>query len=260
MTARLSIENLTVRFGKAVIVDRATFSVDGPQVLAILGPNGSGKTTLLRALLGLVPREGAILWDGDAAAVRHPRQLARQVAYLAQSPSAVAGQTVGQTILAGRFARRGAFDFLDSADDAAAVGEIAARLGLSDLLDRPIEHLSGGQRQRVFLGRCLAQETMSLVLDEPATFLDLRHQVDLYGQIRRLAREDGKTILMACHDLNLAATHADRMLVVSGGKVVVDGPPREVLTESLLQTVYGVQMRRAEVDGEVHFVPRAAGS
>jgi iron complex transport system ATP-binding protein len=236
----LSVNHLTVRLGRQTIVDSAAFVIDRPQVVAVLGPNGSGKTTLLRAILGIIPAGGSIAWDGDASIVHHPARLARSVAYLAQSPTWVAGQTVSQTILAGRFARRGAFDFFDSPDDAAVVTNVAAELGLSELLRRPIEKLSGGQRQRVFLGRCLAQETRTLVLDEPATFLDLRHQLDLYGHVRRLSREHGKTIIMACHDLNLAATHADRMLVMNGGKIVADGTPDDVLTESLLADVYGI--------------------
>jgi iron complex transport system ATP-binding protein len=240
MTARLSVSHLTVRYGRTTVVNGATFALEQPQVVAILGPNGSGKTTLLRAMLGLVRSGGSILWNGDASIVHHPARLARSVAYLAQSPTAVAGQTVAQTILAGRFARRGTFDFLDSPDDAEMVRGIAKQLDLDDLLDRPIERLSGGQRQRVFLGRCLAQQTETLVLDEPATFLDLRYQLDLYGQVRRLSREEGKTTVMACHDLNLAATHADRMLVMDKGRIVADGPPETVLTEALLQAVYGI--------------------
>lgn len=254
MTPLLSLRNVSVRYGRATVVDGASFVIDRPQVVAILGPNGSGKTTLLRAMLGLTPFDGSILWDGNETIVQHPQVLAKRVAYLAQSPSSVVGQTVAQTILAGRFAKRGSFDFLDSTDDAATVRSIAGRLDLTDLLDRPIERLSGGQRQRVFLGRCLAQGTSTLVLDEPATFLDIRHQLDLYGQVRRLCREEGKTIVMACHDLNLAATHADRMLVVNAGRIVADGPPAMMLTERLLAEVYDVQMRRIDVDGEPHFI------
>lgn len=255
MTSRLAVEKLSVRYGRTTVVDAVSFRVDRPEVVAVLGPNGSGKTTLLRSLLGLVAFDGAVSWDGDRSVVHHPPQLARHASYLAQSPSSVPGQTVSQAILAGRFVRRGAFDFLDSADDLATVRAIAASLGLTELLDRPIDRLSGGQRQRVFLARCLAQDTPTLLLDEPATFLDLRHQLDLYGQVRTLAREQGKTILMASHDLNLAATHADRMLVMKDGRIVADGRPGEVLTEPLLEAVYGVAMRRVDVGGEVHFAP-----
>lgn len=256
----LSVSHLSVRFGRHTVVDGVSFAIDRPQVVAILGPNGSGKTTLLRALLGLIRSGGSIAWDGDASLVHHPARLARSVAYLAQTPTWVATQTVSQTILAGRFARRRAFDFFDSPDDAAVVTKVAAELGLSELLPRPIERLSGGQRQRAFLGRCLAQEARTLVLDEPATFLDLRHQLDLYSQVRRLSREEGKTIVMACHDLNLAATHADRMLVVNKGRIVADGPPETVLTERLLANVYGVQMQRIEASDGPHFVARASGT
>lgn len=256
-SSSLEVNHLTVRFGKQTVVDAAAFVIDRPQVVAILGPNGSGKTSLLRAILGLVPHGGSVAWDGAASAVHDPARLARSVAYLAQTPTWVAGQTVSHAILAGRFARRSAFDFLDSSQDTSVVAKIAAELSLSELLDRPIEKLSGGQRQRVFLARCLAQETRTLVLDEPATYLDLRHQLDLYGQVRRLCRDEGKTILMASHDLNLAATHADRMLVMNAGRIVADGAPADVLNEGLLEDLYGVKMRRIDTEDGPHFVARA---
>ena len=252
--SRLVVKDVGIRYGGRDAVVGASFTIGGPAVVAMIGPNGSGKTTLLRSLLGLVPSTGHIEWFSDSGAICDPRRLARHAAYLAQAPTAIAGQTVGEAILAGRYARRGAFDFTDTPLDESRVTAIAGELRVGDLLDRPLESLSGGQRQRVFLARCLAQETPTLLLDEPATFLDLRHQIELYQHLRRLAREAGKTILMASHDLNLAATHADRMLVMTEGRIVADGPPGEVLTTELLHQVYGVRMRRVDVDGEPHFV------
>lgn len=252
--SRLSVKNVSVRYGDRTAVRDANFSINEAGVVAMIGPNGSGKTTLLRAILGLMPCEGTIAWYEDGGAIHDPRRLARHTAYLAQSPSFVAGQTVAQTILAGRYSRRGALDFLDTPLDTARVAAIAADLSLDSLLDRPLESLSGGQRQRAFLGRALAQETPALVLDEPATFLDLRYQLELYQQLRQLAQQGGKMIVLASHDLNLAATHADRMLVMKDGRIVADGAPGEVLTAELLHDVYGVAMRRVDVDGEPHFV------
>jgi iron complex transport system ATP-binding protein len=252
--SRLVVRDVSIRYGERDAVTSASFVIGGPGVVAMIGPNGSGKTTLLRGLLGLVPVTGRVEWFSDAGAICDPRRLAMHASYLAQTPSAVAGQTVAQTILTGRYARRGTFDFTDTPLDEARVHAIAAELRIDDLLGRRLESLSGGQRQRVFLARCLAQETPTLLLDEPATFLDLRHQIELYEQLRRLAREMGKTILMASHDLNLAATHADRMLVMTEGRIVADGPPDDVLTTELLHRVYGVRMKRIDVDGEPHFV------
>jgi iron complex transport system ATP-binding protein len=216
------------------------------ETVALLGPNGSGKSTLLRVLLGqLAADAGNVRWEGrDVAAWPH-RALARRVAYLPQSPTAEPDHTVLDVLRLGRAPYWGAFG-LESPRDAQVVADVAAALDLSDLLGRPMDRLSGGQRQRVFLGRCLAQEPAALLLDEPTTFLDLRHQVELLRRLKRLAREESVGVLMASHDLNLAAAMSDRLVLLDGGAVAAEGPPREVLREDVLSRVYGVRMRRVD--------------
>ncbi len=200
----------------------------------------------------LAPDEGR-----PAIAVQklHVKELAQIVSYLPQNPTSIPGQTVTQAILLGRHARRGMLDFTDTAEDCRVLGESTRAIGVEGFFDRTLESLSGGQRQRVFLARCLAQESPTLLLDEPATFLDLKHQVELYQLLRKLVHEHGRTILMACHDLNLAAMHADRMILLDGGKLVADGTPDALMTPETIGKAFGVRMKRIDVDGKPHLIP-----
>jgi iron complex transport system ATP-binding protein len=224
-------------------------------VTALLGPNGSGKSTLLRVLLGQLAAEaGTIEWEGRALAAYRPRELARLVASLPQSPAHEPGQRVMEVLRAGRTPYLGAFG-VESTRDLEVVRETASLLGLGEFPDRPMEELSGGQRQRVFVGRALAQEPRALLLDEPSTFLDLRHQVELGRLLRRLAAEKGLAVLAAGHDLNLAGAFADRMVLLHEGGVAAEGTADDVMRPDVLSRVYGVQMQRVEVDGRGIVVP-----
>jgi iron complex transport system ATP-binding protein len=229
-------------------------SLAAGEVVALLGANGSGKSTLLRVLLGqLTPTTGTVRWDGRDLSAWPRRELARRVAYLPQTPTADAEHRVIDVLRLGRTPYWGAFG-LESQRDAQVVREVAATLELTDLLDRPVDRLSGGQRQRVFVGRCLAQEPAALLLDEPTTFLDLRHQVELLQLLRQLARSRAVGILMASHDLNLAAAMSDRAVLLDQGAVAAEGPPGEVLREEVLSRVYGLPMRRVPREGGPPFV------
>ncbi|MBC7785097.1 MAG: ABC transporter ATP-binding protein, partial [Burkholderiales bacterium] len=173
--------------GKPVLRDIALTLAPG-EILTFIGPNGSGKTTLLRALLGQIRFSGSVLWFDRPLDQWKLRDLARQVAYMPQTPSCDPGDTVIDVLRLGRTPHQG-FLGMDTDADEAVITEIANSLELDQLLEREMDTLSGGQRQRVFLGRCLAQSPQALLLDEPATFLDLRHQVELYRLLRRLAAE-----------------------------------------------------------------------
>lgn len=238
----------------APILRDVSLSVGNGEVVALLGPNGSGKSTLIKLLLGdLRPTAGRIGWVGREVGEYARRELSRLIAYLPQTPSHEPSQTVSDILRLGRLPYWGPFG-LESCEDARVVARVADALELTDLLHRPIEELSGGQRQRTFIGRCLAQEPTALLLDEPATFLDLRHQLDLHRLLRRLASERGIAVLMASHDLNLAATHADRLIVLHEGEVAASGTPDQVLREDLLRRVYGVTLQRIDLEGRVAVV------
>ena len=246
----LAAAGLTFAYRDHLVLRDVSLTLCAGELVALLGPNGSGKSTLLRVLLGQLPSApaGAVQWDRRPVEHWRKRDLARRVAYLPQSPAAQGDHRVADVLRLGRSAYWGAFG-LESPRDAEVVREVADLLELTGVLDRPMDHLSGGQRQRVFLGRCLAQEPAALLLDEPATFLDLRHQVDLLRLMRRLAKEQSVGVLMASHDLNLAAATADRAILLDAGSVAAEGAPGAVLEPETLTRVYGVPMARVTPAG-----------
>ena len=239
----LSANQITLAFGDRTVLRDVDVSLAAGEVVALIGPNGGGKTSLIRALLGVTRAGGNIRWFDRSLADWSRRDLARRVAYLPQVPTAEAGQRVVDVLRMGRTPYGGAFG-LESRRDAAVVADVAANLELTDLLGRPVDELSGGQRQRVFLGRCLAQEPAALLLDEPNTYLDLRHQVELCQRLRRLAAERRLGVLMAVHDLTLAALFADRVLLLDEGRLTAAGPPDEVLTAGAISAAYGLPLVR----------------
>ena len=241
----LRARDVSFAYGDAPVLRGVTLSLDAGEVVALLGPNGSGKSTLIRALLGQLSAAGEIAWTDRPLAGWRRRDLARLVAYLPQSPTFEPEQRVADVLRLGRAPYWRAFG-IESPRDEAVVREVAALLHLDDLLDRRMDQLSGGQRQRAFVGRCLAQEPRALLLDEPNTFLDLRHQVELLQLLRRLARERGVGVLLASHDLNVAASLADRLVLLDGGTLAAAGTPAEVLDPTLLGRVYGLAMQRID--------------
>jgi iron complex transport system ATP-binding protein len=235
--------------GDHPVLRGVSLSLAAGEVVALLGPNGSGKSTLLRCLLGHFPAAGDVAWNDRPLATWGRRDLARHLAYLPQAPTWEPGQSVRDALAVGRAPYWGAFG-IESPRDAAVVADAARALDLADLLDRPMGELSGGQRQRALLGRCLVQEPRAMLLDEPNTYLDLRHQVELARLLRRLAADRGIGVLMASHDLNLAAAHADRLVLLDAGTVAADGPVGDVLRTDLLARVYGLPMDRLDRPGE----------
>jgi iron complex transport system ATP-binding protein len=241
----LEAKNLTFSYGDMPVLRGISTSLAAGEVVTILGPNGSGKSTLIRALLGHLHPTGDITWQGKPVQTWRRRDLARFAAYLPQSPAFDPDQTVREMLQLGRAPYWGAFG-IESSQDARVIEQVAGLLHLDDLLHRRADQLSGGQRQRVFVGRCLVQEPKALLLDEPGTFLDLRHQVELFQLLRKLAREQGVGVLIASHDLNIAASFSDRLMVLNGGTVAAEGKPGDVLDPVLLERVYGLPMDRIE--------------
>jgi iron complex transport system ATP-binding protein len=241
----LEASNVSFSYGGAVHALRdVSLKLFAGEVVALIGPNGSGKSTLIRALLGsLRAAGGEIKWDERPLQKWNRRQLARHVAYLAQTPVFEPGQTVIESLRLGRAPYWTLFG-IESLRDEEVVQSVAMRLGLTDIFQRPMDAISGGQRQRVFVGRALVQEPKAILLDEPNTFLDLKHQVELMSLLRRLAKEQNVGVLMASHDLNLAATGADSLILLDRGVVVADGNPEQVLDPDVLTRVYGVPMER----------------
>ncbi|HMO27504.1 MAG TPA: ABC transporter ATP-binding protein [Tepidisphaeraceae bacterium] len=252
--ADLSADRLSVSLGDRTILRDVTLAVSPGQLVALLGPNGCGKTTLLRALAGLIPSTGKITLSGKPLPSIDRRTIARRIAYLPQAPAVLEGMRVHELLSLGRLPYRAAFG-LDAPDDAFIVQAIATQLELADLLDRRIETLSGGQRQRAFIARCLVQQPAILLLDEPATYLDLRHQIELHRLLARLAREQHLAVLMASHDFNLSATHCDQIVLMHEGTIAAAGKPADVLQPEAIERIYDVKVRRLDDHGTPVILP-----
>ncbi|GGP95954.1 ABC transporter ATP-binding protein [Streptomyces griseomycini] len=241
--AGLRAERVTRCADGRLILDGVGLVPRPGSTVGLLGPNGSGKSTLLRLLAGLLtPTAGIVTLDGTPLADLPRRTVARRLAVVEQQADTQVALTVLDVVRLGRVPHRRAFAPA-SADDERAVRDALARTGLTDRADQPWHTLSGGERQRVQIARALAQEPRELLLDEPTNHLDIRHQLALLTLVAGLPL----TTVVALHDLNLAAMHCDRVVVLSGGRVVAAGPVGEVLTERLIADVYGV---RAAVDRE----------
>ncbi|CAL9566474.1 ABC transporter ATP-binding protein [Saccharothrix sp. NPDC042600] len=240
MNVRLSAQSLRLGYGESVVVDDLSVDVLDGTVTAIIGPNGCGKSTLLRALARLLrPTSGSVLLDGKEIDRLPTRDVARVVGLLPQSPVAPEGLTVADLVARGRHPHQRWYRQWSSADEE-AIERALVLTGMAELADRQVDHLSGGQRQRAWISMTLAQETDLLLLDEPITYLDLAHQIDVLDLVHRLHRERGTTVVMVLHDLNLAARYADTLVAMRGGKVLAHGTPEEVLTEPMLDEVFGL--------------------
>jgi iron-siderophore transport system ATP-binding protein len=240
---RLRAEHVRLAYGDRTVVDGLDLDVVAGTVTAVIGPNGCGKSTLLRALGRLLkPTHGHVLLDGARIDKQPTREVAKVLGLLPQAPTAPEGLTVADLVARGRHPHQ-AWYRQWSADDEEAVAQALAWTGIADLADRPVDELSGGQRQRAWISMALAQGTDLLLLDEPTTFLDLAHQVEVLELIRRLHREVGRTVVMVLHDLNLASRYADRLVAMRDGQIIAAGEPAEVITESLLAEVFGLAAR-----------------
>ena len=238
---RLEARGIRLGYGDQVVVPDLTLAVPDGGVTAIVGPNGCGKSTLLRALGRLHrPSAGEVLLDGTPIGALPTRQVAQTVAVLPQSPVAPDGLTVADLVLRGRQPHQRWFRQW-SADDERVVAEALGWTGLLDLADRPVETLSGGQRQRAWLSMVLAQDTDVVLLDEPTTFLDLAHQVEVLDLVARLNAERGRTVVMVLHDLNLAARYAGTLVAMRAGAIAAAGPPAAVVTPELVREVFGLE-------------------
>ncbi|GAA3854952.1 ABC transporter ATP-binding protein [Saccharothrix violaceirubra] len=236
----LQASGVHVRFGTNVVLAGVDFGAVEGEWVSLLGRNGSGKTTLLRVLAGLLePDRGTVSLHGEPLGSLSRRQIARRMALLPQSGGQVRGLTVRQFVRQGRYAARGALGMLGDSDDD-QVREAMRATGVAEWADVPLDRLSGGQRQRVRLALALAQDAPVLLLDEPTTYLDVRHQIDVLELVRALQRERGLTVVAVLHDLGQAARYSDRVVALRDGVVHADGRPSDVVDARFLQDVYGV--------------------
>lgn len=239
-------QGLTVGYGARRVLDGLDVAISAGGVTALCGPNGCGKSTLLRTLAGLQPAQaGTVEIDGRPLRELRRRERAQALAMLAQANEVPAGLTVFELAAYGRHAHRRLIGGLSSTDRSAILDALAAT-GLRDHGAREVAALSGGERQRAWIAMALAQQCRVLLLDEPTTWLDVRHQVELVSALKALNRERGITIVCVLHDLNQAAALADRVLLMKAGRILHDGRPAEVLRPGPLAEVYGVEMWRLD--------------
>lgn len=238
--ARLGAEDITVGYGVTPVISELTFDVPDGQVTSIIGPNGCGKSTLLRTLARLLkPSSGRVRLDGTAIGDVPTREISQRLALLPQSPISPDGLLVRDLVGRGRHPHQKWFRQW-SPDDEQAVEAAMRVTDTLHLADRSIDQLSGGQRQRAWIAMTLAQDTDLVLLDEPTTFLDLAHQIEVLDLVTRLNRERGRTVVMVLHDLNLAARYSDVIVVMKDGAIVEQGPPTEIFTAPMLSTVFGL--------------------
>ncbi len=246
---RLYTDQLSVAYGERTIVKNLSIHIPDKKITTIIGSNGCGKSTLLKAITRIIAQQaGTVLLDGEDIAKQHTKELARKMAILPQSPESVGGLTVGELVSYGRFPYQKGFGRLTKRDFEVIDWALEAT-GTMDFKFRPVDALSGGQRQRVWIAMALAQETDIIFLDEPTTYLDMAHQLEVLELLQELNQNEGRTIVMVLHDLNQAARFADHLIALKAGEIVKAGTCEEVIQREVLREVF-------QIDAEIGRDPR----
>ena len=257
---RLGARDLSLGYGGTAIVEGLTVDVAAGAVTAIVGPNACGKSTLLRGLARLMsPAAGQVILDGSDISRLRTKDVAKRLGLLPQSSIAPEGITVADLVTRGRFPHQTMLRQFSRADQQ-AVADAMAATGVTAIAGRPVDQLSGGQRQRVWIAMVLAQQTPLILLDEPTTFLDIAHQIELLDLFADLNAEQGCTIVAVLHDLNHACRFADQIIAMKAGAIVAQGNPADVITATLVEEVYGLECQVIDdpETGTPLVIPRAS--
>jgi iron complex transport system ATP-binding protein len=239
----LETQHLTLSYDGPVVIDDLSVVIPAGRITALVGRNGCGKSTLLRAMARLLrPKGGAVLLEGQSIATLPTRMIAKRLGILPQSPVAPEGLTVRDLVAQGRYPHQSWFQQW-SQEDQRIAGRALDVTGMRQFADRPLETLSGGQRQKAWIAMALAQDTELLLLDEPTTFLDIAHQVEVLDLLAELDRTEGRTIVMVLHDLNQAARYAHHIIALTSGRIYAQGDPATVMTEEMVKAVFGLNAR-----------------
>ena len=237
----LEAQDLTLAYDKTDVVRGLELSVETGKVTALIGPNGCGKSTLLRGLARLMkPKAGYVTLDGREIQRVPTKQIAKRLGLLPQGPNAPEGLTVRELVAQGRYPHQGFFQQW-SQEDERALQDALETTTMTEFADRPLDALSGGQRQRAWIAMTLAQETDTLLLDEPTTFLDIAHQVEVMDLLTELNKDKDRTVVVVLHDLNQAARYAHTLVMMKAGQIYAQGGPEEVMTAENLQEAFGLE-------------------
>lgn len=253
----IKTENLKAGYDGRIIIDDLNITIPDGKVSVILGANGCGKSTLLKTCARLLkPEGGSVLLDGKELCKYPSKALARTLGLLPQSPTVPDGIRVTDLVSRGRFPYQKMMQGMSDADFK-AVSEALSIMGIESLADKCVDELSGGQRQRVWIALALAQETDILFLDEPTTYLDIAYQIEILELLVELNRKKKTTIVMVLHDINEAARYADHIFAMKNGKLVAEGAPKDILTEDLINEIYGMRCKVIEdpVYGTPYIIP-----
>lgn len=246
---RLYTDDLTIGYGERLIVKDLNIKIPDKQITTIIGSNGCGKSTLLKAITRIISHQsGTIILDGENISSENTKLLAKKMAILPQTPESASGLTVGELVSYGRFPYQSGFGRLTK-KDMEVIDWALEVTGTQDYKYKPVDSLSGGQRQRVWIAMALAQETEIIFLDEPTTYLDMAHQLEILELLQRLNREQERTIVMVLHDLNQAARFADYIIALKDGEIVKAGNCEEVINHEVLKEVF-------QIDTEIGRDPR----
>ncbi|REE81060.1 iron complex transport system ATP-binding protein [Paenibacillus taihuensis] len=232
---------LNIGYEERLIVENLNIAIPKGKITALVGANGSGKSTILKTMARLMtPSGGTVMLDGKSIHKQSTKEVAKQLAILPQNPTAPDGLTVSELVSYGRFPYQKGFGSLTKVDRS-VISWAIEKTGMMEFADRPIDRLSGGQRQRAWIAMALAQQTDMLFLDEPTTFLDMTHQLEVLELLIHLNETAGRTIVMVVHDLNHASRYAQHMIAIKSGKVVGEGTPEAVMTKDVLREVFSIE-------------------
>lgn len=239
--SHLYTESLSLAYVDRLIVEELNLKIPEGKITALVGANGSGKSTILKAMARILqPKTGTVYLDGKAIHKQATKKVAQQLAILPQNPEAPAGLTVTELVSYGRFPHQKGFNTVKE-EDRRMISWAITVTGMNDFAERAVDNLSGGQRQRAWIAMALAQGTSILLLDEPTTFLDMAHQLEVLKLLKKLNEEESRTIIMVVHDLNHASRFADHVVAIKKGKVIEEGTPDEVMTHEVLSKVFGIE-------------------
>lgn len=237
----INTESLRIGYHEKIIVDDLDLSIKQGEITALVGANGSGKSTILKGMARLLkPESGHVYLNGESIFKQKTHEVAKQLAILPQNPTAPEGLTVAELVAYGRFPHQKGMGSLNKTDKK-MISWAVDITGMRQYANRAVDHLSGGQRQKAWIAMALAQDAKMMFLDEPTTFLDMAHQLEVLQLLERLNKEEKRTIIMVVHDLNHASRYAEEMIAIKQGEIVYSGNPKQVMNQEMLETVFGVK-------------------